>query len=269
LSDQAWAVGEPPRLKGGAPLGKSLSGSSDALDLADDASAQQVFVARQPILDEHLQVVSYELLFRSSPTNAFDTEDGDAASRTGIGHCLNTFGLTDLTDGRRTFINITRSLLLDQAPLVLPPDQVVIEILESMTGEPAVLQACRALRRAGYRIALDDVVGLSADDAFLGSRHPQGGFPRREPGPTADDRAERGVAGPAARRGEGRDQEDVREAPSLGYRLFQGYFFQKPEVVSRRDVPVATMTALRLAKELYRPDLDWGSLERTLLQDVG
>src|SRR5260370_6862571 len=70
-------------------------------------------------------------------------------------------GLDVLCDGRRAFINCTRETLLKDYVTLLPPAQVVVEILESVPVDDLVKAACVRLKEAGYAIALDDFV---ADD---------------------------------------------------------------------------------------------------------
>jgi len=111
-----------------------------------------VFVARQPIFDKLKRVVAYELLFRSGFENFFSANDGDAASQTVMSGAVHIFGLASLTSGKPVFINFTRSLLLSGLAFVLPPTQLVVELLETVEPDDEVLNACKELRRHGYLI---------------------------------------------------------------------------------------------------------------------
>ena len=55
-----------------------------------------------------------------------------------------------------TDVNIAMELLVDVPDLPLPPNLVVIEVLEDVRAEPAVVEGIRKLRARGHRIALDD-----------------------------------------------------------------------------------------------------------------
>ena len=79
----------------------------------------------------------------------------DACARVIVDAVL-SIGLDTLTGGRRAFVNMSRDMLLRGAPTLLPRDQVVIELLEDVRADPEVIDACTALKRAGYAIALDD-----------------------------------------------------------------------------------------------------------------
>jgi len=66
------------------------------------------------------------------------------------------FGIDTFGDHKRAFMNCTREVLFKDLITLLPPGQTVAEILESVEPEDRVIAACKRLRAAGYRIALDD-----------------------------------------------------------------------------------------------------------------
>ncbi|MCP4148856.1 MAG: HDOD domain-containing protein, partial [bacterium] len=49
---------------------------------------------------------------------------------------------------------------------------------------------------------------------------------------------------------------------------FQGYFFSKPVIVSRTDLPSYKLNLILLLKELLRPDLNLEKVERIMQRDV-
>src|SRR5712671_5794674 len=114
----------------------------------------QRFVARQPIFDRTQKVYGYELLFRDGLENCFSAEP-EFASRSTLDSSL-LFGLNTLCDGRLAFVNCTRDALLKDLVTLLPPDQTVVEILETVEPGDRVIAACKRLKAAGYLIALDD-----------------------------------------------------------------------------------------------------------------
>lgn len=89
------------------------------------------FVARQPILTKEEKVFGYELLFRDGVEDYFRATDPDAASRNTLDSSI-LLGLDVLCGGRRAFINCTREVLLKDYMTLLPPNQAVAEILESV-----------------------------------------------------------------------------------------------------------------------------------------
>src|SRR6516164_5794964 len=106
------------------------------------------FIARQPIFDKHLRVHAYELLFRSGPQNFFPPRH--QASSSVIADSLTIFDLQTLTGPARAFVNVDEMALRLGAPRLMPPDRVVVEILETVAASDEVVSLCRELRDAGY-----------------------------------------------------------------------------------------------------------------------
>src|SRR5271167_2934421 len=126
----------------------------------------EVYLGRQPILDSRCNVVAYELLFRASMDNFCDSLDDVAATSQVIVNAVLGVGLDRLLGGKPAFINFDRTLLLGDWTTLLPPDKVVIEILESVPPDQAVLSVCHQLRRQGYALALDDCLDDARTAAF-------------------------------------------------------------------------------------------------------
>ena len=115
------------------------------------------YVARQPILSSNEQVFGYELLFRHGIEDYFQSDDPDAASRSTVDTSM-LMGLDILCDGRRAFINCTRDTLIKDYVTLLPSNQAVVEIVDSVPADDLVKTACIRLKAGGYTIALDDFV---------------------------------------------------------------------------------------------------------------
>ena len=109
----------------------------------------EVYLGRQPILDSGLKVAGYELLFRSSQVNACDSTDDVEATSQVIVNAVLGVGLDRLLGGKPAFINFDRTLLLGDWTTLLPPEKVVIEVLETVPPDQEVLAACDRLQRQG------------------------------------------------------------------------------------------------------------------------
>ena len=136
------------------------------------------FVARQPILTADEKVFGYELLFRDGVEDFFRHTDADVASRSTLNTAM-LLGLDVLCDGHRAFINCTRDILLKDYITLLPSEQAVVEILETVPADDLVVAACRRLKEAGYTVALDDFgVNDPAGSPDRFCRHHQSGHQR-------------------------------------------------------------------------------------------
>ena len=222
----------------------------------------ETFIARQPIFDADLVVQGYELLHRSGWTDAFDGRDPDQATVELLNGSLLVNHLPDLTDGKPGYINVPRNLLVLDFLELLPSQLTVIEVLETVQPEPAVVAALRRLRASGYTIALDDFVDAPGYDRLVQLADIiKVDF-------MASDRSERaaiieryGREGLTFLAEKVENPEDFEEARDLGYTLFQGYFFCKPETTSRRDLPRSKAQYVRFLREVMRPELNLERVE--------
>jgi EAL and modified HD-GYP domain-containing signal transduction protein len=62
--------------------------------------------------------------------------------------------------------------------------------------------------------------------------------------------------------------DEFRMAVDMGFSLFQGYFFCKPEVVKGREVPAASVTLLEIMKEVNNKNLDFDKVTSKIVKDV-
>ncbi len=228
-----------------------------------------IFVARQPIFDRRRTVVGYELLFRSSLQNVFGQNDPNKASLKMMDTTLLGFGLDALVGDKPAFFNASRDVLLKEHWAVLPPGRAVIEVLETIEPDAEVAAACRTIRDAGYRLALDDFVFRPEYEAllpfasiikvdFLVTRGPERADLVRRFAP-------RGITMLAEKV---ETYEEFHAGLADGYELFQGYFFCKPEMVTGKDVPPIKASLVRLITEVNRPDLDFEALEGIIKREV-
>ncbi|MFZ3215587.1 MAG: HDOD domain-containing protein [Candidatus Acidiferrales bacterium] len=216
----------------------------------------QRFLARQPIFTSERTVYGYELLFRSGPENCYRADQQDAASASTVDSIL-LFGIERLTPGCRAFLNCTRDFLIRDFATMLPKDRVVIEILETVPMDEEVYEACRRLKQAGYLLALDDfedradwkpLIAL-ADfikvDLLATTHEDQLRLAR-----TYSPRNIRMLAEKAE------TYEDFRRTRDMGYAYFQGYFFSRPEVLSRKDIPANQVNHLQVLQAVNRAQMD-------------
>jgi EAL and modified HD-GYP domain-containing signal transduction protein len=227
------------------------------------------FIARQPIFDKGQKVYAYELLFRSGLHNYFDCEDIDHASTSVIANSFLLFGIDEMTAGRKAFLNCTRKVLVEDLATALPRQHAVIEVLETVEPDDEVIAGCKRLKDLGYTLALDDFVYHRKFEPLLdladivkvdflisgpGERQRISTLLRR-----------RGIRMLAEKV---ESQADFEQAVAMGYELFQGYFFSKPVILSRRDIPANKLQYLRILKEIHRPEIDFKKMAQTVQSEI-
>jgi c-di-GMP-related signal transduction protein len=129
---------------------------------------QLVHVGRQPIFDRNGDVVAYELLFRGNIDAVTAGRADTYATSTVMINAFTEFGIHEVAGDRLCFINLTREFLAGHLALPFGPEQVVLEVLETVEIDDEVIAGITALAERGYRIALDDFVWGSGHERLFG-----------------------------------------------------------------------------------------------------
>jgi c-di-GMP-related signal transduction protein len=225
-----------------------------------------VFVARQPIFDAAREVHGYELLFRDGPDNFYAATDHDEASCRVISDSLLVHGFDTLLDGKKAFINVTRRVLVDQLFTVLPARRAVAEIPADLVIDAEVVDACKALRAAGFAIALDGYQPRPELIPLL----PLADYIKIDVAAAGHAASLAALASLPARRiaEKVETHEAFAAARAAGFTLFQGYFFCRPEVLAAKDVRGFRVHHLRFLREINQPEIRFDRLEEIIKADV-
>lgn len=229
----------------------------------------QRFIARQPIFDRSENICGYEILFRSADEAFSHMEDPDLASSAVISDSMILYGVNELTEGKRAFINCTRDSLVNGRAALMPPNRIVIEVLETVEPDIEVLTACRVLKSAGYVIALDDF-RAGPQDALVDLadiiKIDILATPEREIAEILRSYKPKGIQF-LAEKVETREQ--FQHAVEQGYSSFQGYFFAKPRILTSRDIPPSKVFYFRILQSVTRPDMDIREVADNIKHDLG
>ena len=241
-----------PPSKPGRPLKRT---KTPGVDTAVGASATQgrrepesVFLGRQPILDHNSALHAYELLFRDSPDNRARIFDDVQATAHVVARTVGELGLSAVLGDYRGFVNMNRELLFDDIVHIMPPDRFVLEILETVTFDAQIFKRCDQLRAAGFQFALDDVVRLTKplEEALPYVDYVKVDF-------LAADRTHLPELAATLKQHKKillaekiETHQDFEFARQLGFSLFQGYYFARPQVLATRRSNPSRNALLRL-----------------------
>jgi c-di-GMP phosphodiesterase len=237
--------------------------------MTDAASMNEVLLARQPILDGDLTAVGYELLYREAGADEANVRDDELATARVSLRAMTEIELESLVDRRRAWINVTREFVLGGLAQTIPPERVVLELLEDQLVDDALIDALGGLRTGGYQVALDDFT-LTPDIEPLLSRVDIVKLDLRALGPDgltrlARDLSPRGLTLVAEKL---EDHADFEVALAAGCHLFQGYFFCRPELIEGTAVAPNQLALLKLAADVQDPSIDLAALDRVISTDV-
>ncbi|WP_022664873.1 EAL and HDOD domain-containing protein [Desulfospira joergensenii] len=230
----------------------------------------EIFVARQPIFDTQLKVFGYELLFRDRLENAFPGIEGDIATSNVLSNAFFSFELMEILRNRPGFINFTEKLITQKTALLFPARHIIIEVLEDVEPSSGIIHALHQMKKKGYRIALDDfsdhkkyapLVEIS-DIIKVDFKYSK----REDIYKMAEKIKTDQKTTLLAEKVE--THEDYARARDMGFQLFQGYFFSRPEMLSKKDISLNQVTKLRLINELQYENLDIRKVESLIKNDV-
>jgi hemerythrin-like metal-binding protein len=226
-------------------------------------------IGRQPILNRSREIVAYELLFRSTGSIVANVTDPSQATASVIINTLTGFGLGDILGKYKGFINLELELLMDDAVRILPKEQVVIELLETLEVTPQLVERCRFLKDSGFSLALDDhlyspvyrelyqYIDVVKVDLM------QSDFVQIE------ETVQQLKAFPLQLLAEKVEtQEQFQFCLDLGFDLFQGYLFAKPAIMAKKRLSESGLTLLRLLKLLI-DDAELPELESAFKGEPG
>ncbi len=230
-----------------------------------------VFLARQPIFNVDEEVVAYELLYRSSgKENIFTGEvDADAASSKVIFNAFQDFGIENITSGLPAFINFSAKLIEEEVATLFSKEYLVVEILETVDPTPAIVEKCQALKDAGYHMALDDFVYSRSFESLLNlASVVKVDFLDSTLFDIKKLRARTLMKDCVLLAEKIETWEDFELAKSQGFTLFQGYFFEKPEMLTTTSLSPLELNYFQLVAAVNEDDLDLGEVAKLISMDV-
>lgn len=210
---------------------------------------QQIFLARQPIVDRKESLYAFELLFRSGnkAAEAGVLDDTHATAQVMV-NAFGEMGIAEVLGTHKGFINLDATFLYSDTIELLPRQQVVLELLETITIDDAIIARCHELKAMGFSLALDDVVKLGdeikpllnvvdvvkldlmqIDAALLPSLVKE---LKQYPIKLLAEKVE--------------DREQARHCMEIGFDMFQGYYFARPETLSGKRADPSKIVLLRI-----------------------
>ncbi len=241
-------------------------GASTVAAARPRAEGELRYFARQPILNAAGAVHGYELLFRNAPKPSVRREHGEAVE-TMLDNAV-MFGLEDLTNGLPAFVTCTQNAVVEGLVLVLTPRSTVLCLPASCDPSEELVEAVRRLKIRGFRLALDDFhwhhelhpLVKQADYVRLDFKR----FDRDE------QRRLQGIRGGStiavAQKTE--TPEDYQAATAKGFTLFQGNYFCRPVLLTKRKAPANCQLHFEIVRELYRDPIDVRKISELVRRDA-
>ncbi|MDY0362544.1 MAG: HDOD domain-containing protein [Desulforegulaceae bacterium] len=230
-----------------------------------------VFIARQPVFYKDKKTFGYELLFRDGFKNSFPEMDGNIATTKVLSSSFFSFGFNEITSNKNALVNFTREHILNKTPITFPEHNLIVEVLENILPEKKILDSLSDLKKKGYKIALDDFVFSNEYEPLIMLadiiKFDLIATPLKQIEPLVKmlkNKYKKIVF--LAEKVE--TYEEFEKAKELGFSLFQGYFFAKPEIISNKEIPSQKLALARLVKEISACDPDSKKILDIIKKDI-
>lgn len=226
-----------------------------------------IFIARQPILNDKREVIAYELLYRGKSLT-MDEVDGNAATLNVINNTFMNIGFEDVIDKGKAFLNFTSDLIKQEIPVMFNSDKIVVEILEDVKPDKEFIEKIIELKKMGFIIALDDFVfdykydemielaDIIKIDFLLTDKMERMKIAYKLRKYNIDLLAEKVET-----------NEEFIEAKKIGCKFFQGFFFQKPEIIKGKDIKSLNINHLNVLNELHKEEPNYKKMTEIIKKD--
>jgi len=233
---------------------------------------QNTYIARQPIFDKDLNVVAYELLFR---IDQFASEaqviDGDRATADVLLNAITEIGMDNLVGEHLAFVNFTHTHILQMAekPFHELKERLVLEVLEDVKAEDAIVNALHSLEKKGFTIALDDFIYEKSLQPLVDISQ----IIKIDLMALTDAELEEQVKklsnGQRKLLAEKVESEaEFKRCKELGFDYFQGYYFSRPQIIKGKKLPANKVATMQLLAKLQDPESSMDDLASLISQDV-
>lgn len=228
-----------------------------------------LYLGRQAIFNRKMEVHAYELLYRSCNTNSAKFDDPDLATLQVTLDTIIEMGLNKIVNKSIAFINLTRNFLIGNYPILLPPERIAIEIPETITTDQELLDALINLRKAGYTLALDDVMDIERvipyqNIASIVKVDLKQVDPQKLP-ELINSIKNYGFQVLAEKV---ETMEEFTVCHRLGVNFFQGYFLCKPNIIHGKKTDTSRLVVMRSLAMVQDKRTTFSDLEKIIAQDV-
>lgn len=233
---------------------------------------QNTYIARQPIFDQDLKVVAYELLFRTDQfTNEAQVIDGDTATADVLLNSITEIGMDNLVGEHLAFINLTHNHILQMAdkPFHELKDRLVLEVLEDVKADDVIISALNKLEHNGFTIALDDFIFEESLQPLIDISQIIKIDLMALTNTEIEEHVKKLSNGQRKLLAEKvESEEEFNRCKELGFDYFQGYYFSRPQVIKGKKLPANKVATMQLLAKLQDPESSMDDLANLISQDV-
>lgn len=221
---------------------------------------QEIFIGRQPVFNIEGKCIAYELLYRCGTNQAEASfDDNTKAMARVIINLIHNIGIPSLVGDKTGYINVDDHILLSDAILSIPKEQFIFEILEYTKLSVAIVEKVRHFYELGYRFALDDFSCNSENIDYFKMLFPYVELVKidvlQTPTSSLSEIVQKFKPYELKLLAEKVEDLEIFEAcKKAGFEYFQGYFFEKPTLITGKKIEPTLANAIDLINTIYKTD---------------
>ena len=226
----------------------------------------EIFVGRQPIYTRDLNVYAYELM--SHPLNNDSIADDKATAQIIINSFME-IGIDNLVGKKTAFITLSEHFLQNDYELPLPTERVILKIPSYVNVTNKLIDGVEKLAEAGFKLALDNYLqhpplqALSSLASIIDINI--------ENLKTSEIRAHLKILKklhPIILADHVKTHEEYETCRDVGVDYIQGYFLNRPKIITGQSLDSNRMSIINLLSTLYSPDTDTETIVDVISKDI-
>jgi EAL and modified HD-GYP domain-containing signal transduction protein len=241
--------------------------------MSEDSHAAQdgisISIARQPVFDAQRKLWGYSLFCvgQDGPLVSMPPAADGVAPSVASSACM---GLQQIvTRGKKALVGFNENSILKQLPYALPPELTVVQVRADLFAKPAMAEALKQLKTDGYSLA---VLGFDTGEAFkplYAMTDVIGLDIQGLTRPVLADLMGRAQGYPAELLAvQVRDGAQFIMCRDLGFTLFHGAFFKRPDTIRVRQLTSNEVARFNLLHMLEQEEPDFQQLAEIIQSDV-
>lgn len=234
--------------------------------------ASGLLLARQPIFNRKMKIQGYQLLYRddNNRLNSTNEQNGDQGANQGssqdndqavsnlLNNALKVSQEYEICADLPIFISVSAHLFRSEQLLSLPPEQVVLDVSDSVELDEQMTKTLKHYRKHQFRFAIA-LQHINKDNQAL---LPLADFIRLDTRTQSINNFGHQLSKLQSRHFNAKiiasnieTQEQLAQYRTLDIDLFQGHFLCRPTVVEGRSLNFSQISCLRLIGELESEDI--------------
>lgn len=229
----------------------------------------EIFVGRQPIYTRDLDIYAYELMSHTAIDDNAESIEADMATSQVIINAFMEIGIDKLVGKKTAFITLTEHFLKSDYELPLPTDRVILKIPSYINVTDDLIKGTKRLADAGFKLALDNYLQHPALQALASMASVID--INIENLSITEIRAHLKILKklhPIILADHVKDHDAYDICREVGVDYIQGYFLNRPRIISGEAINSNQMSIINLLSILHNPETDTDTVVDTISKDV-